>query len=257
MSTIAPRLLLSGAFGASSFAQLQPGTVVKDEFGRLMGFVVGPFVSPAASYQNDEGSVVINGSFLEPAAHGPEQVMHSIDIDALTARITAFDSFADLVHAEGGYRPTLLAQHGQDQVALADAYDAHQESVGDERRAYRGNGAAQARLENRRDGNVLSVRLTSMCPHGKASNQCCGYAEWLRVIHAINAQRDGWIGTPLKSYDWWAGGWAEEYPDFRVILKDEVGTNYVQAKTAEAADALRAAVLMVTGRLVDDNGMAV
>lgn len=176
-----------------------------------------------------------------------------IDIDELTARVTAFTSFADLVNTHPTYRPTLLPQHGQDQVDLANAYDAHMESIGDERRAYRGStlgGAPRREI-------VLSVRLSSICLHGKVSNTCCGYPEWLQVVHAINGTREGWIGTLLRSYDWWAGGWAEEYPDWRIILKHEQNTNYVQAKTPEAAEALKAAVLKVTGREVDDQGMTV
>jgi hypothetical protein len=206
-------------------------------------------------------------------------------IDTLTAKLTAFSTFDELVNTHPNYRPTLLARYGADTIALADAYDFHMAHIGDPRRAYRGHIAPSVRLTRqchilncRVDGGqphdfdlhtgpipaeqpttVLSVRLTSQCPHGKRSNQCCGYPEWLRVVHAINAMRDGWIGTPLRSYDWWAGGWAEEYPEFRVILgaENEPGRNYVQAKTDEAAYALKAAVFEVTGLRVGDDGMAV
>lgn len=109
---------------------------------------------------------------------------------------------------------------------------------------------------------TLSVRLTSMCPHGKPSNTCCGNAEWMRVIHAVNAahraanpEAEQYIGAPTSTYEQSDGRWFEEYPEFRVILKAP-DTNYVQAKTAEARTYLHAAVLAVTGRDVDDNGMA-
>lgn len=107
---------------------------------------------------------------------------------------------------------------------------------------------------------TLSVRLTNTCPHGKPSNTCCGYAEWLQVIHAVNAAdnaagREPSFGEPTSMHDWWAGGWCEEYPEFRVILRDD-GTTNVQARTPEAKSHLHAAVLAVTGLDVDDNGMA-
>ena len=191
-----------------------------------------------------------------------------IDIDELTSSITAFANFSELTNAQGNYRPTLLARHGEQYVQLADAYDAHMESVGDERRAYRGVADPQRLLEERQrkaveaavsTPTILSVRLTRVCPHGKPSNTCCGYAEWLQVIHAINAERTGWIGAPLSSYDWWARGWCEDYEDFRVILgaEGDDNRNYVQAKTPEAAEALRRAVKTVVGITVDANGMAV
>ena len=110
---------------------------------------------------------------------------------------------------------------------------------------------------------ALSVRLTGTCPHGKPSNKCCGYAEWLQVIHAVNADfraRHGgfedvsYIGAPLDSYAWWAGGYAEEYTEWRVLLRDD-GTTNLQAKTATAAEYLHRAVLEVCGFDVDDNGM--
>jgi len=108
---------------------------------------------------------------------------------------------------------------------------------------------AEKRAAHAHDAIVLSTRLTSLCPHGKLSNTCCGYPEWLQVVHAINKTHAGSFGEPQAMYDWWAGGWCEEYPEFRIILRDDgTNTTNVQAKTDEAAVALRAAVLSVTGR---------
>lgn len=110
------------------------------------------------------------------------------------------------------------------------------------------------------DPIVLSVRLTSICPHGTASRECCGNAEWMQVIHAINraAGEPYPIGEPTSTYEQSGGRWFEEYPEYRVVLVSrDVHTNYVQAKTADAAAALKAAVLAVTGLTVDDNGMTV
>ena len=88
--------LVSGALGAVSFDQLQPGTLVKDEFGRIYGLVVGPYVSPNATFLAVDAaalSVVINvdpshptyrvigeqvaisGRYLEPVEYGPKDPM--------------------------------------------------------------------------------------------------------------------------------------------------------------------------------------
>lgn len=91
------------------------------------------------------------------------------------------------------------------------------------------------------DPILLSVRLAGV-PKGSGLE-----AEWLKVIWAINKERKGYIGEPVATYQWWAKGWCEEYPEFRVILRDDTSAN-VQAKTPEAVEFLRAAVLQVTGR---------
>lgn len=114
---------------------------------------------------------------------------------------------------------------------------------------------AEKRASHASDPTVFNVRLTNMCPHNKASNTCCGYAEWLRVIHAVNGQRDGSFGEPLAMYDWNGrpGIWCEEYPEFRVLIRDD-GTTNLQAKTDDAKALLKAALLTVTGHTYDDNG---
>jgi hypothetical protein len=180
-------------------------------------------------------------------------------LDKLTAKLTAFNDFAELVGSHPSYRPTILPRDAE-HVALADAFDRAMKAQGSDRRAWRGTAEAAP-------STVLSVRLTSMCPHRKPSNQCCGYAEWLQVIHTVNGalpaeERDArGFGAPLEMYDWWTGElWAEEYLEYRVLLHKRDGdllTNYVQAKTPRAAAALKAAVKAVTGLTVDDNGQAV
>jgi hypothetical protein len=109
---------------------------------------------------------------------------------------------------------------------------------------------------------LMSVRLTSMCPHNKLSNTCCGNAEWMRVIHSINRELgERWeehgLSTPTSTYEQSGGRWFEEYPEFRVVLLAAGNGGYVQAKTPEAASDLRRAVKEVTGRDVDQNGMAI
>ena len=171
-------------------------------------------------------------------------------IDKLTQELTAFQTLEEMCKAPGGYRPTILPRDDR-HVILADAYDARQSRRGDQRRAYRGSNGAQPRRTA-----VLSVRLTSICPHGEPSRECCGYPEWLQVVHAINKVDATSIREPIACYDWWTGRlWAEEYPEYRILLGDQ--GNYVQALTPEAAEHLRTAVEQVTGRVVGDNGMTI
>jgi len=66
------------------------------------------------------------------------------DLDALTRRLTAFNSFHDLLDAKGGYRPSLRCVSGcpggqniPELKRLADAYDQAQAERGDPRRAFR------------------------------------------------------------------------------------------------------------------------
>lgn len=175
-------------------------------------------------------------------------------LDALTRELTAFDSFEAMLNAAGNYRPSIYPRDYK-HVELAEAYDVAQAARGDERRAYRGLGWPLPEP-------ILSARLTSMCPHNKRSHECCGNPEWLQVIQVIHSMQrpdpqnpdKNWIGDPLFMHDWWAGGWCEEYRDFRVILQHEQNTNYVQARTPEAADALRAAFLAVTGHELHNTG---
>lgn len=71
-------------------------------------------------------------------------------LDYLTARLTCSATFRALVvgtHAT--YRPTLRASEGPRYVALADAYDAWMEAMGDARRAYRGREADREGLPRR------------------------------------------------------------------------------------------------------------
>jgi hypothetical protein len=63
--------------------------------------------------------------------------------DNLTANLTAFDTFANMLNAQGGYRPSLhTSERNTDKNApalrrLADLYDEAQAARGDARRAYR------------------------------------------------------------------------------------------------------------------------
>ena len=65
-------------------------------------------------------------------------------LDSITARRTAFASFAALLNAEGNYRPTLClfpfeagTPENDEMHYLAAAYDASQEAKNDPRRTYR------------------------------------------------------------------------------------------------------------------------
>jgi len=58
-------------------------------------------------------------------------------LNQTTRKYTAFESFNDMVNAEGGYRPSLRSESIPDLKILADYYDKAQEAKGDRRRAHR------------------------------------------------------------------------------------------------------------------------
>lgn len=60
-------------------------------------------------------------------------------LDVICREFTAFDSFQDLLYAEGGYFPSIDTRQPL-LVLLADAYDLMQEYRGSPRRAYRYGG---------------------------------------------------------------------------------------------------------------------
>jgi hypothetical protein len=76
-----------------------------------------------------------------------EPVLTMSHLDVIVRRHSAFNSFADLLNAAGGYRPTVRcyderchnAVDRAELLILADAYDAHQAARGDARRAFRGS----------------------------------------------------------------------------------------------------------------------
>jgi hypothetical protein len=58
-------------------------------------------------------------------------------LDEITRKYTAFESFEDMVNAEGNYRPTLRTESVEELKILADFYDKVQEDKGDPRRVFR------------------------------------------------------------------------------------------------------------------------
>ena len=58
-------------------------------------------------------------------------------LNQTTKKYTAFESFEDMINAEGGYRPSLRSESIPDLKILADFYDKAQEARGDGRRAHR------------------------------------------------------------------------------------------------------------------------
>lgn len=57
--------------------------------------------------------------------------------DELTKKLTAFDTFVDMLNAKGSYRPSIGSSKSPERKELADLYDAAQEARGDKRRASR------------------------------------------------------------------------------------------------------------------------
>jgi hypothetical protein len=68
-----------------------------------------------------------------------------------------------------------------------------------------------------------------------------GPQEWLDIIHEINRIKPGALGRPDAIEPWWAGGEVEEYPDFRVIHRDDSPTVNIEGKTTEAIELIRQA----------------
>jgi|GEM_PF-2179589 len=168
--------------------------------------------------------------------------------DLTVAALTGWDSFEDLLNTKGDYRPTIRPQANDRRYEiLADAYDLAQRERGDERRAYRGGGAARLFEQ------VLVVRLQGV---PKGSGQ---YSEWLKVIHAINARcrsmgRDLAFSTPVACYEQSNRRWFEEYPEFRVVLNTDPfnpdESVRIVAFTDRASQWLTDAVLEVTGHAI-------
>lgn len=66
------------------------------------------------------------------------------NLNGITKKLTAFASFADLLNADGNYRPSIYLRKGdyetnRAKMDLALAYDDAQAARGDNRRAFRGN----------------------------------------------------------------------------------------------------------------------
>lgn len=75
-----------------------------------------------------------------------------------------------------------------------------------------------------------------------------GPGDWLDVIHEVNKigqeenpQAGLVMGEPESSGKWWAGGYAEEYADFRVLHRTDDSVSVI-SKTRRGADLLRRAV---------------
>jgi hypothetical protein len=82
-----------------------------------------------------------------------------------------------------------------------------------------------------------------------------GPGDWLTVIHEVNriAQEEGIVGpkvyadgkapifgSPDSTGDWWAGGYVEEYPDARVLHREDDSVS-IFSKTDRGADLIRRA----------------
>jgi hypothetical protein len=70
-----------------------------------------------------------------------------------------------------------------------------------------------------------------------------GPGPWLDLIHEANRIAPGMFGEPASSGPWWAGGFAEEYPDARVIFRRDEDPESVSviSKTDRGAEILSAA----------------
>ena len=57
-----------------------------------------------------------------------------------------------------------------------------------------------------------------------------GRPDWLVFIHEANGIEPGFFGEPDSTGDWWAGGYVEEYPDARVLMRTD-GSVSIASKT--------------------------
>ena len=78
-----------------------------------------------------------------------------------------------------------------------------------------------------------------------ANGKHTGPGEWLTVIHTANriAKDEGQeplFDSPESTGDWWAGGYVEEYPEARVLHRDDESVS-VTSKTPRAADLIHRA----------------
>jgi hypothetical protein len=70
-----------------------------------------------------------------------------------------------------------------------------------------------------------------------AAGNHTGPGEWLAVIHEVNRLAPGTFGQPESQGDWWAGGTVEEYPDARVLFRED-GTVSIVSRTGHGAGLL-------------------
>lgn len=73
-----------------------------------------------------------------------------------------------------------------------------------------------------------------------ANGKHTGPGEWLTVIREANglAKDEGGeiiFDSPESTGDWWAGGYVEEYPDARVLHRDDESVSVI-SKTPRGAD---------------------
>jgi hypothetical protein len=73
-----------------------------------------------------------------------------------------------------------------------------------------------------------------------AAGKHTGPGEWLTVIHEVNRIAPGTFGEPQSAGPWWAGGWAEEYADARVLHREDGSVSLV-SKTDRGAELAQAA----------------
>lgn len=72
-----------------------------------------------------------------------------------------------------------------------------------------------------------------------AQGEHTGPGDWLTVIHEVNriCKEEGiepLFGSPDSTGDWWAGGYVEEYPDARVLHREDESVSVVSKSTLGA-----------------------
>lgn len=95
-----------------------------------------------------------------------------------------------------------------------------------------------------------------------ANGRHIGPGLWLTVIHEANRLRkaaglEPMFDNPTSTGDWWAGGWAEEYPEARVLHRDKGPDGHytnvsIHGKTPEAEALLDEAANNVERHYIKD-----
>lgn len=90
-------------------------------------------------------------------------VLESATLDVVTRDLTAFPTFAEMVNAQGGYRPTIREETAL-HILLANAYDKYQANRGDSRRAHRGSRPKPMTAAEVAEAKAYNARLAGPRP---------------------------------------------------------------------------------------------
>jgi len=86
----------------------------------------------------------------------------------------------------------------------------------------------------------MSVHIRTAAKRFDDNGKHTGPGEWLDVIHQANRIKADMFGQPYHTGPWWAGGYVEEYPDARVLMRGDESVS-IFSKTDDGEAVLRQA----------------